>query len=97
MAELATRNVVEAFTLPEGFLNHVRTNRQGIQFTMATEEEIRVTTDSSAVELAPAVLIVLEKAGTAGLGSGSRTSPIADAVCERFQVVRSSPIARGSP
>jgi hypothetical protein len=63
---------------------------------MATAEDIRLDTNSSAIKLAPAVLIVLEEAGAAGLGSGSRTSPIADGVCERFQVVRSSPVARGS-
>jgi HNH endonuclease len=63
---------------------------------MATAEEIKLDTNSSAIKLAPAVLVMLEEAGAAGLGSGSRISPIADAVCGKFQVVRSSPVARGS-
>lgn len=63
---------------------------------MATAEEIKLDTNSTAIELAPAVLIVLEEAGATGLGSGSRISPIADAICERFHVARSSPRARGS-
>lgn len=63
---------------------------------MAPAEQIVITTNSSPYELAPAVLTVLEDAGAAGLESRSRFSPIADAVCERFQVGRSSPMARGS-
>jgi hypothetical protein len=63
---------------------------------MATIEQIVINTNSRYYELAPAVLIVLEEAGTAGLESGSRSSPIADAVCKRFQVARGLPSARGS-
>jgi hypothetical protein len=63
---------------------------------VAAAENIVITTDSVPYELAPAVLAVFEEAGPAGLESSSRSSPIADAVCEMFTVARSSPAARGS-
>jgi hypothetical protein len=63
---------------------------------MADLEQIVISTNTNQYELAPAVLTVLEEAGPLGLESRSYRSPIADAVCKKFNVSRSSPIPRGS-
>jgi hypothetical protein len=63
---------------------------------MPATEPIIITTDSSPFDLAPAVLTVLEEAGDAGLESRTRFSPIANAVCDRFQVSRDEPRQRGT-
>ena len=63
---------------------------------MPATEPIKITTDSSPFDLAPAVLTVLEEAGDAGLESRTRSSPIANAVCDRFQVSRGEPRQRGT-
>jgi hypothetical protein len=59
-------------------------------------ELIQISARSSPDELAPAVLTVLEEAGDAGLETRTSDSPLANAICEKFDVTRIGPEKRGT-